>query len=167
MPDIESLLARLAAHKVAFVIVGGYAAAAHGCSLVTLDLDICCSFAPANLMRLQQALRGLHPVHRMTPGRIPFLLSRDRCRGLKNLYLSTDAGQLDCLGRIAGIGDYAAVRKASRPLRMGSKRFRLLSLEATIDAKSAMGRPRDLEAVRQLKAIREAVARRARRRRNR
>jgi len=34
MNDLESLLKRLVDHRVEFVIVGGYAAVAHGVSLV-------------------------------------------------------------------------------------------------------------------------------------
>jgi molybdopterin-guanine dinucleotide biosynthesis protein len=42
MPDFESLLSRLIDHHVDFVIVGGFAAVAHGSSLLTQDVDICC-----------------------------------------------------------------------------------------------------------------------------
>jgi len=43
MPDLELLLARLVEFRVRFVVVGGYAAAAHGVTLVTQDIDVCCS----------------------------------------------------------------------------------------------------------------------------
>ena len=102
MADFESLLKRLIQHHVDFVIVGGYAAVAHGISYLTQDIDVCCSFEPANLLRLQQALADLHPVHRMTPQRIPLELTLESCQNLKNLYLDTDLGQLDCLGSISG-----------------------------------------------------------------
>ena len=44
MGDLNSLLQRLIRHRVDFVVVGGYAAVAHGSSLVTMDVDICCDF---------------------------------------------------------------------------------------------------------------------------
>ena len=52
------MLARLQAAGIDFVLVGGYAAVAHGVSLVTQDIDICCRFSPANLYRLQETLEN-------------------------------------------------------------------------------------------------------------
>ena len=46
MPDFESLLNRLIQSNVEFVIVGGFAAVAHGVSLPTQDIDVCCRFTP-------------------------------------------------------------------------------------------------------------------------
>ena len=38
MAEADSLLARLIRHRVKFVIVGGFAAVAHGSALVTLEI---------------------------------------------------------------------------------------------------------------------------------
>lgn len=163
MPDLDSLLLRLAQHGVKFVLIGGYAAAAHGAGWVTLDVDVCLDLSTANLMRLQRALADLHPVHRMTPRRIPLGLTRHSCRGLKNLYLDTDLGQLDCLGNVRGIGSYREARKRSMPVDIRGQTVRILNLDALIEAKQAMGEPRDLQAVRLLRAVRAAVSRPTRR----
>jgi len=32
-------------------------------------------------------------------------LTAEKCKGLNNLYLSTSRGQIDCLGRIKGLGE--------------------------------------------------------------
>jgi hypothetical protein len=162
MPELDSLLERLIRYKVAFVIVGGYAAAAHGSTLVTMDVDVCCDFSVGNLLRLQAALSGLHPVHRLTPKRLPLQLTPELCERLKNLYLDTDLGQLDCLGSVLGIGEFRAVRKRSEVANLPAGRCRVLSLDALIEAKKAMGRPRDKETVLQLAAIRERQRRNAR-----
>ena len=76
MSDLETLLKRLLDQRVEFVIVGGYAVMAHGAPLVTQDVDICCRFNAANLLRLQAAAADLHPVHRMTPQKLPLHLTR-------------------------------------------------------------------------------------------
>ena len=55
----EPLLATLASHRVDFVIVGGYAVAAHGFVRATKDIDICPNPARANLLRLADALAEL------------------------------------------------------------------------------------------------------------
>ena len=155
MADLESLLERLIRHRVEFVVIGGFAAVAHGVSLLTRDIDICCRFAADNLMRLQTALADLHPVHRMTPVRLPLELTPRKCRGLKNLYLDTDLGQLDCLGSVLGVGAYDEVTEQSVEINLPGGRCRVLNIDALIAAKHAMGRPRDREAIFQLRAIKE------------
>lgn len=155
MPDLESLLERLVRHRVAFVVVGGFAAVAHGVSLLTEDVDVGCRFTPGNLLKLQAALSDLHPVHRMTPARLPLALTPSACAGLKNLYLETDFGQLDCLGEVKGIGLYSKVYQRSVLVELPFGPCRVLNLEALIQAKQAMDRPRDRAAIVQLCAIKD------------
>jgi predicted nucleotidyltransferase len=157
MKELTDILLLLAERGVDFVVVGGYAAAAYGSSLVTQDVDICCDFSPENLLRLQDALKEHHPVHRMTPKRLPLLLTPEGCRGLKNLYLETDVGQLDCLGFVLGVGDFQVVKQQSIPIDMDGVECRLIELETLIKAKKAMGRPRDLLAVQELEMIRSQI----------
>ena len=47
MQDSDLLLNRLIEHKVEFVIVGGFAAVAHGVKLVTQDMDVCAVSSPS------------------------------------------------------------------------------------------------------------------------
>ena len=157
MKELTDMLLLLAEHNVDFVVVGGYAAVAYGSSLVTQDIDICCDFSPENLLRLQSALGNYHPVHRMTSKRLPLVLTREGCKGLKNLYLDTDIGQLDCLGAVLGVGDFERVKQHSILIEMDGMECRLIGLEALIKAKKAMGRPRDLVAVQELEAIKERI----------
>ena len=155
MPELESLLERLVQNRVAFAVVGGFAAVAHGVSLLTEDVDVCCRFTPANLLRLQAALKDLHPVHRMTAARLPLILTRQDCARLKNLYLDTDYGQLDCLGEVKGIGDYREVARHSVLVELPFGSCRVLGIDALIRSKEAMDRPRDRAAIVQLRAIKE------------
>jgi hypothetical protein len=155
MENLLDILKLLSRHDVEFVVVGGYAVVAYGGTMVTQDVDICCDFSPANLLRLQNVLKPLHPVHRMTPGRIPLELTEENCQDLKNLYLDTDLGQLDCLGEVLGVGDFQAVKERSHAVILDEESIRLIDLDALIEAKEAMKRPRDIEAALQLKAILE------------
>lgn len=155
MPDLESLLQRLIEGGVEFVVVGGFAAVAHGASLPTQDVDVCCRFTPDNLLKLQRAIAHLHPVHRMVPSRPPLQLTPENCVGLRNLYLDTDWGQLDCLGEVLALGAYEDVVPQSIAVEAAGGVCRILSIDALIRAKDAMGRPRDREAALQLRAIRE------------
>ncbi|MBI5394553.1 MAG: nucleotidyltransferase [Verrucomicrobia bacterium] len=155
MRKLESLLELLIQRQVEFVVVGGYAAVAHGVTLLTQDIDICCRFTPENLAMLEKALADLHPVHRMTTHRRPFDLARDWRPDLKNLYLDTDWGQLDCLSSVLAVGDFDAVQDQSVELGLPTGRCRVLGIDALIKAKNAMGRLQDKVAAMQLTSIRE------------
>ena len=152
--NLIDILQRLSEHHVDFVIIGGFAAVTHGSTLVTQDIDICCEFSETNLKKLQKAIEDLHPVHRLTPKRIPLQITPEFCKGLNNLYLNTDIGILDCLSSVLGIGNFKKVRKCSVTIKgMNNQKFRVLSLDALIVAKKAMGRAKDKETVIQLQAI--------------
>jgi hypothetical protein len=154
MDNLNDLLARLLASKVEFVVVGGFAAVMHGSTLVTQDVDICCRFNEENLMKIQAAVADLHPVHRSRPD-LPLHLTPEQCASLRNVYLKTDAGALDCLSEVLGVGSYEEVLKNSVVAELVFGDCRVLDLEALIRAKEAMGRDHDRITVKQLKAIQE------------
>ena len=147
------LLTRLVEHKVRFTLIGGYACIVHGGTLTTEDVDICCDFTSDNLLRLQKAIADLHPVHRMTPQRLPLDLTAENCKLLKNLYLETDLGQLDCISAVQGLGDFEQVKKMSDIFEVDDIILNVLNREALIKSKKALDRPRDREAVRELETI--------------
>jgi hypothetical protein len=152
MQNLSDLTRKLIEAQVEFVLVGGFAAVAHGVTLVTRDVDICCRFSEANLMRIQTALADLHPVHRSRPD-LPFALTPEQCASLKNLYLKTDLGMVDCLGEVLGVGDFESVLRQSVELELPSGNCRILSLDALIRAKEAMNRDHDRFTARQLREI--------------
>jgi hypothetical protein len=154
MDDLVKLLERLNQHEVEYVLVGGLAAVLHGVTLVTRDVDICCAFTPENLSRLGQALADLHPVHRMTPQRLPLVLTPGLCARLKNLYLQDDWGILDCLSKVNGLGKFKQVCRHSQIIHLPIGPCRVLDLDGIISAKEAMDRLQDRLALVQLKAIR-------------
>lgn len=153
MNDLTDIIERLIAAEVTFVLVGGLAAVTHGCSMTTQDIDICCDFSPDNLLRIQSALEGLNPVHRMTTNRIPLELTKDNCGSINNLYLDTDWGPLDCLGEVLGLGGFEEVIRLSEKIELDDMSCRILRVAALITAKKAMGRPKDIETIKQLEAI--------------
>jgi hypothetical protein len=154
MQNLSELTRRLIEAQVEFVLVGGFAAVAYGVTLVTRDVDICCRFSEANLMQIQHALSDLHPAHRSKPD-LPLALTREQCANLKNLYLKTDLGIVDCLGEVLGVGDYKAVLQQSLELQLPFGSCRILELETLIRAKEAMNREHDRITVRQLREIKK------------
>lgn len=150
-PLIESLLDG----GVDFVVIGGVAAVLHGSTLLTRDLDICIPLGFESLLKLQAALKPMNPRVRAGADWVPLEIDAARAEQLKNLYISTDEGRLDCLGLVTGVGDYAAALRESVEINLGRQPFRVLGIDALIRSKEAAGRPHDLEAVIQLKAIQE------------
>jgi hypothetical protein len=155
MSNLSEMIRRLVAGSVEFVLVGGYAAVAHGASLMTRDVDICCRFSRDNLYRLRDVLADFHPRHRMSPNRPPLELTDELCGRLRNLYLETDLCILDCLSEVAGIGDYESVVRQSVEIPSPEGPFRVLDLDGLIRAKEAMNRAHDRLTVIQLRAIKE------------
>lgn len=152
MKNLSSIVQRLISGGVEFVLIGGFAAVAHGSPMGTQDVDICCSFAEDNLMRIQTALSDLNPVHRSRPD-IRLDLTPELCSRLKNLYLKTDLGLLDCLGEVLGLGEYAEVKQHAVELPLPAGICHVLNIDSLIIAKEAVGRRRDLETVALLKEI--------------
>jgi hypothetical protein len=151
----KALLARLHQHHVEFVLIGGVCGVMHGSGLLTVDLDVCCRFNPPNLRRLESALSDLHPWHRLTPKKLPFVLTDELCSSLKNLYLQTDLGKLDCLSEVTGVGDYEAALKRSIEFNMSFGPIRMFDLETLIISKEAAGRDKDKYALPMLRALAE------------
>jgi predicted nucleotidyltransferase len=148
----------LAEAGVDFVIIGGVAATAHGSARVTFDLDICYERSRANLERLSLALRPYHPRLRDAPAHLPFDLDAATIRHGMNFSLTTDLGDIDVLGEIAGIGQYTDVLALSDSLYLLGRTYRVLSLEGLIRSKRTAGRSKDLEALRELEALLEIAA---------
>lgn len=152
MQDFRSLLDRLADSGLEFVIVGGYAAVTHGSTLVTRDLDICAVLSEGNLEKLRHTLAEWHPRHRMTPEKLSFL-EYPKSGSVQNLYLLTDVGIIDILSTVLGVGDFARLKQAAEKFEIGERAYLVISLEDLIAAKEAMGREKDLLAVKELRAI--------------
>jgi len=153
MTDFDALLSTLGRHEVAFLLIGGAAAIAHGSARLTKDLDIVYDRAPANLDRLVAALAAHKPYPRGAPPGLPFLWDRPTLERGLNFTLVTALGDVDLLGEIPGGGNYQDLLPDSIELRIFEVRCRCLSLRQLIRAKRATGRPKDLEALAELEAI--------------
>jgi predicted nucleotidyltransferase len=154
----QALLVRLTDSGLEFVVIGGLCVVYHGVPVATFNLDICCPFGEENVQKIESAVKDLHPVHRLTANKLPLEQTRSSFKDLKNVYLQTDLGKLDCLGEVAGLGSYEQVLQQSVLHSMSFGAFRMLSLDALITAKAAAGREKDLHAVRLLRAVKERKA---------
>lgn len=154
MTTTLDLLQRLYDAGFRMVIVGGVAGAVHGSTFTTADLDVSASIDRDNIARLLAALSGLNPRWRTHPGLPPLPADPESYAGYKNLYIRTSLGDLDVLGEITGIGSAGDVEANSEWRDLAGLRCRVITLEALIRAKRALGRPKDLAVATELEAIR-------------
>ena len=80
-------------------------------------------------------------------------LTPEQCAGLKNLYLKTDLGVVDCLGEVLGVGSFDEVLKNSVEVELPVGKCRIIDIETLIRAKEAMNRDHDRITVKHLKEI--------------
>lgn len=155
--DFLGLLKRLHASQAEFVVVGGYASMMLGSDMLTQDLDICIRLGSENLSRVFDAVEDLEPRYRMHPDQPVVTRKMATAPALKNLYLSTQLGPLDCLGSIKGLGDFGEVVKFARPIALEFGEIFSLYFDGLIRAKYAMNREKDRQTIIKLKAIQEML----------
>lgn len=158
MTDFVKLLRTLHEGRVDSIIIGGLAATIHGSARLTQDVDVCYSRTPDNLERLVRALKPLEPYLRGAPRGLPFDWSVPTIRSGLNFTLTTTAGSLDLLGEVAGGGDYNALLPHTVIATLFGYEMKCLDLDWLIRTKRAAGRPRDLEAIAELEALREETS---------
>ena len=152
--SFATMLGGLRHKKVKFVVIGGVAAAAHGSSRVTNDLDICYDAAAAsNVGTLADLLAQWRAYPRGIEEGLPFIMDDPTLRNAPILTLTTSEGDIDVMDRVAGVGDYDAVRKHSEKISALGVSFRVLDLRSLIKAKRAAGRPRDFDHLPELEAL--------------
>ena len=125
MTVFERLLEVLSQAGIEFIVIGGFAATAHGSAHLTVDLDVVYRRTPVNIDRLASALKPLQPYLRGAPPGLPFRFDGETIRQGLN-FTVRDVGGLDC---------------------------RFVNLQTLIRLKRAAGRPKDLERIAQLEAL--------------
>jgi predicted nucleotidyltransferase len=159
------LISDLNARGVRFVVIGGVAAGVQGSTRATFDLDICYDPAPDNVKVLARLLADRHAYLRGVEPGLPFTMDERAFRTTPVMTLTTDAGPLDVMDRVGGVGEYPAVLAASIEVEALSQRFRALGLPALVAAKKATGRPKDQEQLPELEALLALQRQRAKERR--
>lgn len=156
----EPLLSVLVNHEVAFIVVGGYAVAAHGFVRATKDIDICPDPSEENLLRLAAALEELEAkptgLDDFAEGEFDLKPDLEGLRYGGNWTLHTKFGRLDVLQHIAGLGEDGGgwkelSRQAVTRTLLGYECL-FCSYEDLIKMKRGAGRPQDEVDIKSLKA---------------
>ena len=153
--SLLGMLGGLVEAEIRFVVVGGVAARAHGSTRITEDLDVCYDASPTNVSKLIGVLTEWDAYLRGVEGGLPFILDERTFATTPLLTLATSQGALDLIDTIPGVGDYEEAFNASVEVTARNIRFRILSLNALIASKRATGRPRDVDHLTELLALRK------------
>ena len=153
------ILRLLATNEVEFVVVGMTAGVLQGAPVTTIDLDVVHRRDPENVARLLRVLRNLDAVYRHDPRGLRPQESHLLSPG--HQLLSTNCGDLDCLGSIDGGRTYEDLLPQSVELDLSAGlRIRVLGLSELLAMKIRAGRPKDLAVVPLLKATLDESSRR-------
>lgn len=150
---LDDVVRLLNEHHVEFIVIGGWAAALHGSSRSTSDVDVVYSRTPENIGRLAAALRCHQPYLRGAPPGLPFCWDERTIQSGLNFTLTTDLGDLDFLGEVAGDGTYQQLLPSTLEVTVAGLTCRCVTLDRLIQLKRAAGRPKDLEVIAELQAI--------------
>lgn len=164
--DLGRLIAAFDRNGVEYLLCGGAAAAAYGAGRPTEDADCVVRREKSNLDRLARAMRELNArlrVDRMTDDEarlLPVVLDGRTLADLSITTWTTDAGPFDVLaGLEASDGRLVTYEElAQRATRLQGDGFSIhaAALEDIIRAKERANRPKDREALPELRAIRDA-----------
>lgn len=152
--DFQKLVEALASNRVRYVIVGGVALVLQGSARTTGDLDICYARDPDNLEALAAALAPFHPTLRGAPADLPFRVDAATLRSGLNFTLSSEAGDIDLLGELTGVGGFDKLAEQTDVMDLYGHPVRVMSLDALETAKRAAGRLKDLADLAEILEIR-------------
>jgi len=153
--NFSKFLPWLSENQVDYILIGGGAAIAHGAARSTYDVDIVYSRAPTNLTKLVQALSDLSPYYRGAPLGLPFKWDVPTLQNGLNFTLTTDWGDIDLLGEVAGDGTYDKLLDFTESMELYGQEVRVVALDKLIQLKRAAGRPKDFEAIAELETLLE------------
>jgi len=141
------LIRTLADEAVDYVVIGGFAAIAHGSPRATRDLDIVTAPDNDNLVRLFAALERLAAMRRLPEGDTrPVEVADIATIALgTTLHTLTSAGALDVVGRPAGAPEYGDLRSRAVSVTIGAHEILVAGLDDLVAMKRAAGRPLDLQ----------------------
>lgn len=157
--DPTAILAVLSRHGVTYVLIGGFAAVAHGSPFPTEDVDITPEASGDNLDRLSAALRAMGARIRSdaVPGGLPFNHDGESLAAGRTWNLVTEHGDLDISFVPSGTGGYADLVRDVDQREVAGVVVAIASLADIIRSKQAANRPKDqrvLPTLREIHALR-------------
>lgn len=164
--ELGRVVEALEQHRVEYLLIGGVAAIGYGARRPTEDTDCVVRRDRSNLDRLAAALRDLHARLRiggMTDEEAKGLPVQIDATMLERAGMSTwmtDAGPFDVLAGLEAsdgrLRPYEELLERATTLQGDGFVIRAASLDDIIEAKERANRPKDREALPELRSIRDA-----------
>jgi hypothetical protein len=160
MEELErfrAIIAALVAENVRFVIIGGIAMRAQGCSHITNDIDVCYARDRDNLIQLSSAFAKHHVRLRGVPPDLPFILDTRTLQSGQNFTLTTDIGEVDILGDAAGVDSFEGLWERSSEMELFGMLVRVASIDDPLSMKRTANRLKDQNHILELEALKKLV----------
>lgn len=160
--DPRALFEALAEAEIDYVLVGGFAVAAHGRIRASEDLDICPGPTRENLERLADFLVEVEASNldadEFNEGELVPHDSDGLSQG-GNFRLRTRLGKFDVLQHLEPFGEktWKTLDKNAEPREVFGHRIRVCGYEDLIEMKTAAGRPIDRSDIADIKAARREL----------
>src|SRR4030095_10238195 len=138
-----------------FILIGGMAGILHGSARVTFDVDLVYLRTPENIERVAGGLATQAPKLRDAPADLSFQWDAKTIQSGLNFTLTTNIGDLDLFGEVAGGETYKNLLPHSLEIEAFGVRFRCVDLATLIRIKEAAGRAKDYEAIAELRVLLE------------
>lgn len=164
-PRVVEILRVFREHEVEFVVVGGVAGQLHGAGRATQDFDGVIERSRENLERVAAALRVLRAAYRQDDFTVVVVpLDGEVLDRLTFSRWSTSAGRVDLLPSIPAESesiraDFAALRDRATRALVDGQPVLVASLDDIIRSKEVLNRPKDREALEELRQLRDAARR--------
>jgi hypothetical protein len=162
--EVDRIVECFDRHGVEFLIVGGVAARLHGAQYPTGDLDSLTSTSADNLTRVATALKELHAYLRVEgltdeeARQLPVVIDASTLASMDISTWRTDAGDLDILiglpTRSGGRASYDQLAGRAEDHIIGATPVKIAALDDVIASKEWSNRPKDQEALDELRALR-------------
>jgi hypothetical protein len=156
------ILNQLHDHHVDFVIVGGVAAALHGGSRVTFDLDVVPNLTPDSWKAAVELLWSLGARPRI-PEPLNRILDVEQIRhwqtekGMLALNFRTPDGSTEVDLLVSESHQFDGLRQRAAKLTIGARTFFVASIDDLIAMKEKTGRPQDLLDISMLNDIKKRL----------
>ncbi|HEY4187198.1 MAG TPA: hypothetical protein VGP07_19130 [Polyangia bacterium] len=141
--ELTTLLSRLAAARVEFVLVGGLAAVAQGAPITTHDIDIVPRRMPENVDCLLTFLASINARYRGRPGHEILRPTSSALLGPGHSLLMTDLGPIDVLGAIEEGRAFEDLIPHAIDILVDGKTIRVLGLPMLVELKRRSTHPKD------------------------
>lgn len=144
----QEFMGLLQFHQAEYMIIGGFAAAAHGYIRATGDIDLWVNSSPENAVKMTRVMHDF--------GYTPEEISEEDFTLVPNVIMFGDA-EINLLTLPDGLSDFKHSYQSAMHVHTQGMHLCFISLEDLIKNKEAVGREKDLVDVRQLRQIQEAI----------